>query len=193
MNSEKMQIFLKQFLPVLVMGVLALAVGVLSFLRIQAVNDLTVQLEERESEQQRMNRIISLGQGLEEDLERMKAFESSLAPRLLTFEQFDTIGAVRDRQRIMGQMNRMTESSIGRLPRDLRMAPQDPMAHYRSLQFTMEVEGTLSELQRLLFDIEGAEYLTRLDSLHLRSVEGGQTQNLIGSFRFQVLAQKPSN
>ncbi|MCH8474177.1 MAG: hypothetical protein LAT55_03005 [Opitutales bacterium] len=195
MNSEKMQIFLKQYLPVLIMGVLSIGVGVLIFLRMGLVDDLTTEIEEKSSDFQRMERIISLGQGLEDDLDRIKEFEERLAPRLLTFEQFDTIGAVRDRQRIMGNVNRLVETSLGTPPRDLRLTPGslDEMTFYRTIQFVLEVEGSLTALQKLLFDLEAAENLTRLDSIHLRSVEGGQTQNLLGSIRFEILANRPSN
>ena len=177
------------------MGILVIGLGVLSYLRMTTVAELTDEIQESENKLQRSDQIISQGQGLEDDLEEISEVAELLGPRLLTYEQFDNIGEARDRRNIMSQMNRMVEESLERRPLDLRMNPGslEQMDYYRPLQFVMDVEGTLQELHNLLFHIEETANLLRVESLHLRPSEDTDNQMLTASIEFKVLAHKPGN
>ncbi|MCC5789844.1 MAG: hypothetical protein JJT75_09420 [Opitutales bacterium] len=194
MNINSVKVFLKEYFLVSIMVPLIVALAVMTWLRLGEIATLTELTEETDTQIEQMERNIQRGQGIEDDLETLRQFPEMVKDRLLVFQQFDPIEAVRDRQRITRQINRLVENSLGRAPSNLRMIPGslENMENYREIGFAIIVEATLDELYSLALDLEDAEPLIRLDSFQLRNDNGDNaTRHIEASLRFQVLAARP--
>ena len=193
MDSEKLQIFVKQFLPPAIMAILAIGIGFLGFLKKGSIETLEEELSSVQNERTRLSRIITAGRGLEDDLEVLKQFEERLAPRLMVFSQFDTIASVADRQRVISYFNREVEDAVGFRPRSVNMTPGplDRMNYYRTLRFDIELAGNLDEVARFFYHLEASEYLLRWNSFSLRPSGGEREPELVLNARLQSLAQRP--
>lgn len=193
MTSTELKIRLKQFFPAVVFAVITVVFLILLFLRGGNIESLRSEIQQLEDEKRRITTNVANGRNFEAQLEQLKTFSEKVEPRLMVYEEFDTIARVGDRQRNIQYLSTLARENgftLTSLPTQTQGA-LNQLQHYRVLSFDLQGNSTLTNIASFFRALEDDDHYIIPVHWNFRPPANEEPPVIQVNTRVQVLAKRP--